>query len=59
MEKCTKKGTALIFVGVALCISAFISGVNMAGIVLMAAGIMSFGYGAGTVMDSPCDMVKR
>lgn len=59
MQKCEKRGTVLVFIGVALFVSAFLCGVSAAGIILMAAAIATVGYGAGSVMDSPCGMVKK
>lgn len=59
MQKCTKKGTMVVLLGVALCLSAFAAGVNVVGIVLMAVGIMTAGFGAGKIMDSPCAMLEK
>ena len=59
MENRNKKGTVLIFIGAALFISSFFVGVSADGIILMALAISIAGYGAGTVMKSPCDMVKK
>ena len=59
MENRSKKGTVLVLVGAALFASAFLVGVSAAGIILMCLAIVSAGYGAGTIMDSPCDMVKK
>ena len=59
MENRSKKGTALVLVCVVLFASAFMVGVSAAGIILMGLAIVSAGYGAGTIMDSPCEMVKK
>lgn len=59
MENREKRGTVLVFIGLALVVSAFIVGVSAAGIILMGFAITIAGYGAGCIMDSPCDMVKK
>ncbi len=59
MENSAKQGTVLIFIGLALFVSAFVVGVSAAGVILMALAISIAGYGAGTIMNSPCDMVKK
>ncbi|HEX5364726.1 MAG TPA: hypothetical protein VFW59_10700 [Gallionella sp.] len=43
---------------VVLTILAFVSGANALGMVLVGVAIASFGYGAGTVMNSPEPMHK-
>ena len=59
MEKNVKSGTILIIIGAALNFTAFIVGVNAAGVILMAVAISLVGYGAGSIMNTPCDMVKK
>ncbi len=59
MEKKVKLGTILIAVGAILNFTAFFVGVNAGGVILMALAISLVGYGAGSIMDSPCDMVKK
>lgn len=59
MQKCEKRGTVLVLVGVALFFSAFFFGVSAVGVILMALAISTAGYGAGSIMDSPCGMVKK
>lgn len=59
MEKCTKRGTTLIVIGAALNFTAFAVGVNAGGVILMAVAIALVGYGAGSLMDSPCGMIKK
>jgi len=58
MEKNTKRGVTMIIVGAALNFTAFAVGVNAGGIILMFIAITLVGYGAGTVMDSPCELSK-
>ena len=58
MENAAKKGTTFVLIGVALFFSAFMVGVSAAGIILMAAAISLVGFGAGTVMNTPCKMTK-
>ena len=59
MEKKAKLGTILIAVGAALNFTAFFVGVNAWGVIMMAFAITLVGYGAGSIMDSPCEMVKK
>lgn len=59
MENSAKQGTVFIFTGVALFFSAFWVGVSAAGIILMALAISSVGYGAGSIMNTPCEMIKK
>jgi hypothetical protein len=59
MEKKVKLGSILIAVGAALNFTAFFVGVNAGGVILMALAISLVGYGAGSIMDSPCEMVKK
>jgi len=59
MEKCTKRGTIMIVAGALLNFTAFMVGVNAAGVILMAVAISLVGYGAGSIMDSPCGMMKK
>ena len=59
MESCTKRGTVLIVIGALLNFTAFMVGVNAAGVILMAVAISLVGYGAGSIMDSPCNMMKK
>ena len=53
------KSVVLIFIGLALFVTAFMVGVNAAGMGAMALAIMFAGYGAGLMMDSPCEHVKK
>jgi hypothetical protein len=59
MENRTKQGTVLILIGLALFISAFVVGVSAAGVILLASAISVAGYGAGSIMNSPCGMVGK
>lgn len=59
MENSSKQGSVFIFIGIALFFSAFFVGVSAAGIILMAMAISSVGFGAGSIMNTPCDMVKK
>jgi hypothetical protein len=59
MEKNSKQGTVLIIIGAALNFTAFFVGVNAAGVILMALAITLVGYGAGSIMNTPCNMVKK
>lgn len=59
MEKTTKGGTTLIVIGAALNFTAFAVGVNAAGVILMAVAIALVGYGAGSLMNTPCEMEKK
>lgn len=59
MEKGTKRGTVLIVIGALLNFTAFMVGVNAAGVILMAIAISLVGYGAGSIMNTPCNMVKK
>jgi hypothetical protein len=59
MEKNVKLGSILIAIGAALNFTAFFVGVNAGGVILMAVAIALVGYGAGSIMDTPCDMVKK
>ena len=59
MEKKVKVGTVLIAIGAALNFTAFFVGVNAGGVILMALAITLVGYGAGSIMDTPCDLVKK
>ena len=53
------KSVVLIFIGLALFVGAFLTGVNAGGMGLMAFAIMFAGYGAGLMMDSPCEQIKK
>lgn len=59
MEKGTKRSTVLIVIGALLNFTAFMVGVNAAGVILMAVAISLVGYGAGSIMNTPCNMVKK
>ena len=59
MEKNVKSGTVLIAIGAALNFTAFFVGVNAAGVILMALAISLVGYGAGSIMDTPCNQMKK
>lgn len=59
MENSVKQGTVLMFIGAALFVSAFLVGVSATGIILMALAISVAGYGAGIIMNSPCEMEKK
>jgi hypothetical protein len=59
MEKKVKLGTILIATGAILNFTAFFVGVNAGGVILMAVAISLVGYGAGSIMDTPCDMVRK
>jgi hypothetical protein len=59
MEKKAKLGTILIAIGAALNFTAFFVGVNAGGVILMALAITLVGYGAGSIMDTPCNLVKK
>ncbi len=59
MENSAKRGTVLVFIGIVLLVSAFFCGVNTAGVILMALAISTAGYGGGTIMNTPCDRVKK
>jgi len=59
MEKNTKRGVTMIVVGAALNFTAFAVGVNAGGIILMFVAISLVGYGAGTIMNSPCELAKE
>lgn len=59
MENQSKKGTTFVFIGIALFFSAFFVGVSGTGIILMASAITLVGFGAGTIMNTPCAMTKE
>jgi hypothetical protein len=59
MEKNSKLGTVLIVIGAALNFTAFFVGVNAGGVILMALAISLVGYGAGSIMDTPCNQMKK
>jgi hypothetical protein len=59
MEKKAKLGTVLIAIGAILNFTAFFVGVNAGGVILMALAITLVGYGAGSIMDTPCNLVKK
>jgi len=59
MEKNVKLGTILIVVGALLNFTSFLVGVNAGGIILMALAITLVGYGAGSIMDTPCEQLKK
>jgi hypothetical protein len=59
MDKKIKLGTVLIAVGAVMNFTAFFVGVNAGGVILMALAITLVGYGAGSIMDTPCNMVKK
>jgi hypothetical protein len=59
MQKCEKRGVMFIAVGIAFFFASFYFFVTATGIILMAMAIAITGYGAGSVMDSPCGMVKK
>jgi len=59
MEKNVKSGTVLIVIGAALNFTAFFVGVNAGGVILMALAISLVGYGAGSIMDTPCEQMKK
>ena len=55
----SKLGTTLIVIGAALNFTSFMVGVNAGGIILMALAIALVGYGAGSIMNTPCNMIKK
>lgn len=59
MQKCEKRGYTLVVIGALLNFTAFAVGVNAGGVILMAIAIALVGYGAGSIMDSPCGMMKK
>ncbi|MFA5824561.1 MAG: hypothetical protein WC825_01160 [Gallionellaceae bacterium] len=59
MQKCEKKGAIFIAIGILFFCASFYFFVTATGIILMAMAIAITGYGAGSVMDSPCGMVKK
>ena len=59
MDKKIKLGTVLIAVGAVMNFTAFFVGVNAGGVILMALAITLVVYGAGSIMDTPCNMVKK
>ena len=58
-----KKGiprcSILIIIGALLNFTAFFVGVNAGGVILMALAIAMVGYGAGTIMDTPCKQMEK
>jgi hypothetical protein len=59
MKKNEKLGAILIAIGAALNFTAFFVGVNAGGVILMAVAITLVGYGAGSIMNTPSDMVNK
>ena len=49
----------LIVIGALLNFTAFYVGVNAGGVILMAVAIAMVGYGAGVIMDTPCNQMKK
>lgn len=59
MDDRTKRGSVFMFIGILFFCASFYFFVTATGIILMAMAIAITGYGAGTIMDTPCDMVKK
>ena len=55
----TKRGIAYVAVGVFFFFLSFAFFVTAPGIILMTIAISLTGYGAGTIMNSPCEMEKQ
>jgi hypothetical protein len=59
MENSAKRGTVFIVIGILFFCASFYFFVTATGIILMAMAIAITGFGAGTIMNTPCTMVKK
>jgi hypothetical protein len=59
MENMTKRGSVFVLIGILFFCASFYFFVTATGIILMAMAIALTGYGAGTIMNTPCSMVKK
>jgi len=58
-NKSTTRNSVVIGIGALLNFTAFYVGVNAGGVILMALAITLVGYGAGSIMDTPCEQMKK
>ena len=58
-KKSVSRCSVAIGVGALLNFTAFYVGVNAGGVILMAVAIALVGYGAGSIMDTPCEQMKK
>ncbi len=58
-KKSTTRCAVVIGIGALLNFTSFYVGVNAGGVILMALAIALVGYGAGSIMDTPCEQMKK
>lgn len=58
-KKSISRCSTVIAIGALLNFTAFYVGVNAGGVILMALAITLVGYGAGSIMDTPCEQMKK
>ena len=58
-NKSISRFSIIIGVGALLNFTAFFVGVNAGGVILMALAIAMVGYGAGSIMDTPCNQMNK
>ncbi len=58
-KKSITRCSVVIGIGALLNFTAFYVGVNAGGVILMALAIALVGYGAGSIMDTPCEQMKK
>lgn len=58
-KKSMTRCSVVIGIGALLNFASFYVGVNAGGVILMALAITMVGYGAGSIMDTPCKQMPK